>query len=75
MYELILHKPLDPHIYTPQEFMQMLQDGKMTTLDSLTEGIILHAEKRFLREVKKTLEEVLKKRVKVGNAWVGVADS
>ena len=37
--------PVEPHMYTTQEFKEMLNHGRMTALDALTEGTILYAQK------------------------------
>lgn len=62
--------PLDPHTYTPKEFLELLNDGRMTALDALTEGIVIHVEQGFLNEAVKALENALKSRRKVGKAWI-----
>jgi hypothetical protein len=52
---------VEPHIYTVQEFDQLLTHGRMTALDALTEGIIIYAEKRCLKEVKEKLKQTIEK--------------
>jgi len=61
--------PIDPHVYSPSEFLSLLKDGRMTPLDALTEGIVLFKEDKFFEEIKRILREVLRHRVKIGNAW------
>jgi len=53
--------PVEPHIYTTREFKEMLNHGRMTALDALTEGTILYAEKKYLKRVKRELEQTMKK--------------
>jgi hypothetical protein len=53
--------PVEPHIYTVQEFDQLLTHGRMTALDALTEGIIIYAEKSYLEEVKEKLKQTIEK--------------
>jgi len=53
--------PVEPHIYTTREFKEMLNHGRMTALDALTEGTILYAQKKYLKRVKRELEQTMKK--------------
>ncbi|MCD6409909.1 MAG: nucleotidyltransferase domain-containing protein [Candidatus Verstraetearchaeota archaeon] len=69
-YSLVENRPLDPHIYTPQEFKEMIKQGRMTALDALTEGITLHADPKYQQEINKLLKQTLKKRVKIKNMWI-----
>lgn len=62
----------DPHIYTPDEFRVMLTDGRTTALDALTEGVVIYAEPKYLREVNERLLEVLKRKVKYKGAWIPI---
>jgi hypothetical protein len=62
--------PVEPHMYTTREFEEMLNHGRMTALDALTEGTILYAQKKYLKRVKKELEQTMKKlkpeRISIG---------
>lgn len=69
-YDVIEGFPLDPHIYTPNEFKTMLMDGRMTALDALTEGITIYAEQNYRREINELLMEALKRRVKYKGMWI-----
>jgi hypothetical protein len=53
--------PVEPHMYTTREFKEMLNHGRMTALDALTEGTILYAEKKYLKMLKRELEQTMKK--------------
>jgi predicted nucleotidyltransferase len=60
--QTIVHgHPIEPHVYTIQEFDQLLTHGRMTALDALTEGIIIYAEKGYLKNVKEKLEQTMEK--------------
>jgi len=71
LYAVIMGFPTEPHVYTAQEFEEMLTHGRMTVLDALTEGVILHADKRFMEKVEKMLKETMKKLEpqKIGVGW------
>ena len=69
-YDIVENHPLDPHIYTPEEFKDMVKQGRMTALDALTEGIVIHAEPTYRQEVDDILKETLKQRVKYKNMWM-----
>lgn len=72
IYEVIEGFPLDPHVYTPEEFRCMVADGRMTALDALTEGIIIHADAEYQREINKLLSRILKKRIKYKGMWMPI---
>ncbi|MEM2540411.1 MAG: nucleotidyltransferase domain-containing protein [Candidatus Methanomethylicia archaeon] len=72
VYEVIDGLPLDPHIYTPEEFREMIIDGRMTALDALTEGIVIHANTEYQEEINRLLSETLKRRVKYRNMWIPI---
>jgi len=61
LYTVIMGFPIEPHIYTTQEFEEMLTHGRMTTLDALTEGVTIHADNEFMEKTKKILKETMKK--------------
>ncbi len=71
LYAVIMGFPTEPHVYTTQEFEEMLTHGRMTALDALTEGVILHANKRFMKKVEKMLKETMEKLEpqKIGVGW------
>jgi len=71
-YEVIEGFPLDPHIYTPEEFMEMVADGRMTALDALTEGITIHANAEYQRKISELLSKTLKRRVKYKGMWMPI---
>jgi len=62
--------PVEPHMYTTREFEEMLNHGRMTALDALTEGTILYAQKKYLDRIKRELEQTMKKlkpeRISIG---------
>ena len=71
-HALVMGVPVEPHAYTPEEFEEMLEHGRMTALDALTEGIVLYAEPDYLASLRRELEDV-KKRLglkKAGDAWL-----
>jgi len=61
LYTVIMGFPVEPHIYTTQEFEEMLTHGRMTALDALTEGIILYADEKFMKKTDRMLKETMKK--------------
>jgi len=63
--------PVEPHVYTTQEFGEMLAHGRMTVLDALTEGTILYAQKNYLKEIKQKLEQTMQnlKPEKISIGW------
>jgi len=61
LYTVIMGFPVEPHIYTTQEFEEMLTHGRMTALDALTEGITLYADEKFMKKTDKMLKETMKK--------------
>ena len=72
VFDIVEGFPLDPHVYTPEEFRGMVRDGRMAALDALTEGVVIYAEPRFKREVDCLLREVLRRRVKLDGIWLPI---
>jgi len=60
LYTVITGFPVEPHIYTTQEFEEMLTHGRMTALDALTEGLTLYADEKFMKKMNKMLKETMK---------------
>ncbi|MHA2272505.1 MAG: nucleotidyltransferase domain-containing protein [Candidatus Hodarchaeales archaeon] len=50
---------LEPLCYTREEFQRMFQEGRVTILDCLSDGIILYGE-GFLRSYQKAFKQALK---------------
>lgn len=70
--QTIVHgHPVEPHVYTVREFGELLAHGRMTALDALTEGIIIYAEKNYLKEVREKLKQTREKLKpeKISNGW------
>jgi len=61
LYDVVKGFPIEPHIYTTQEFEDMLAHGRMTILDALTEGETLYADDEFYEKTTRMLQEVMKK--------------
>lgn len=61
LYTLVMGFPVEPHIYTTEEFEGMLVHGRMTVLDALTEGVTLHADDKFMEKTNKMLKETVKR--------------
>ena len=40
------------HIYSPEEFILLAENARMTVFDLFTEGMILHADKEYLDKVR-----------------------
>jgi len=70
LYTVIMGFPTEPHMYTTQEFEEMLTHGRMTALDALTEGVVLHADDEFLKKVNDLLKETME-RLKPRKTSVG----
>ena len=69
-YEIVEGFPIDPHIYTPNEFVEMVEEGRTTALDALTEGKTIYADLSFQQQINKLLEKALKTRTKHKNMWI-----
>lgn len=71
LFGVIQGFPVEPHVYTTQEFEEMLTHGRMTVLDALTEGAVLYAQKNYLRKIEKKLEETMEnlKPEKIDIGW------
>jgi predicted nucleotidyltransferase len=50
---------LEPLCYSREEFQRMFQEGRVTILDCLSEGIILYGEE-FLKSYQKAFKQALK---------------
>ncbi|MBS7611940.1 nucleotidyltransferase domain-containing protein [Candidatus Bathyarchaeota archaeon] len=61
LYTVIMGFPVEPHVYTTQEFEEMLVHGRMTVLDALTEGVVVYADEKFMEKVDKMLKETMEK--------------
>ena len=74
---LIKGLPLEPHAFTPAEFEEMVEHGRMTAADALTEGLVLYADPAYLRHVKEFFERVKEETGlrKEGDAWIRDASS
>ncbi|MGC8998534.1 MAG: nucleotidyltransferase domain-containing protein [Candidatus Bathyarchaeia archaeon] len=70
--QIVVHGfPVEPRIYTMREFEQMLSHGRMTALDALTEGIIIYAEKSYMKGIREKLKQTIEKLKpeKTCNGW------
>ncbi len=64
--------PLDPHAYTPEEFMGMLADGRMTPIEALLDGVLVQADPEFYSRVVEELRRVLEKVERRRGEWVAL---
>lgn len=64
--------PIDPKAYTPTEVLKMLKKGHPLLMDALEDGIILHADESYLRELVKAFQFTKKKYRRFDRGWVRV---
>ena len=51
---------LDPHAYTPEEFLKLLADCRMTPIEALLDGVVVYADEEFYAKVMEELSRALK---------------
>ncbi|WP_297514499.1 nucleotidyltransferase domain-containing protein [Thermococcus sp.] len=64
--------PLDPKAYTPTEVLKMLRKGHPLIMDAMEDGIVLHADESYLRELMKTFQSAKGKYRRFDRGWIRV---
>lgn len=52
---------VEPHAYTPEEFEEMIEHGRMKALDPLLEEVVLYADPGYLEGVRRRLREAVRR--------------
>lgn len=72
LFTIVEGFPLDPHAYTPREFLELLADCRMTPIEALLDGIVIYAEEEFHARVMEELSRALKRVERRRGAWVAL---